>query len=86
MTGDAGFLGSLLCDDLVQHGDEVVCFDNLSTSESGNTAHLLTHERFTFLQTDFTQMVCQSRTRSTQCRTSRARGHHRSIGACPSRC
>lgn len=57
VTGGAGFLGSHLCDALVQRGDEVVCVDNLSTSNGGNIAHLLSDERFSFVQADVTDGV-----------------------------
>jgi len=40
VTGGAGFVGSHLCEALVQRGDEVVAVDNLSTSRRDNVAHL----------------------------------------------
>jgi dTDP-glucose 4,6-dehydratase len=50
ITGGAGFLGSHLCDSLVQAGHSVVCMDNLLTGRMENLSHLLGHERFTFLK------------------------------------
>lgn len=41
VTGGAGFLGSHLCDRLVQRGDHVICLDNLYTGRLDNIAHLL---------------------------------------------
>lgn len=40
ITGGAGFIGSHLCDALINRGDEVVILDNLSTGSSNNIAHL----------------------------------------------
>src|SRR3989441_8838826 len=49
ITGGAGFLGSHLCDRLIGMGHQVVCVDNLVTGSMDNVAHLLGHERFTFI-------------------------------------
>ena len=46
VTGGAGFLGSHLCEALLQRGDEVVCVDNLSTGSKDNIEHLLSNPRF----------------------------------------
>jgi UDP-glucose 4-epimerase len=48
ITGGAGFIGSHMADYLVGRGHEVVVFDNLSTGQLANTAHLADHERFKF--------------------------------------
>ena len=40
VTGGAGFLGSHLCDRLLERGDEVVCADNLFTGSKRNIEHL----------------------------------------------
>jgi dTDP-glucose 4,6-dehydratase len=50
ITGGAGFLGSHLCERLVQAGHSVICMDNLLTGRMENIAHLLGGERFTFLK------------------------------------
>ena len=50
ITGGAGFLGSHLCDALVQAGHTVICMDNLLTGRMENISHLLGNERFTFLK------------------------------------
>ena len=52
VTGGAGFLGSHLCDRLVQNGDEVICLDNLFTGNKENIAHLLQNPAFTFIEHD----------------------------------
>ena len=41
VTGGAGFLGSHLCERLVEEGHDVICLDNFFTSQKTNVAHLL---------------------------------------------
>ena len=57
ITGGAGFLGSHLCDHLLQLGHEVVCLDNLLTGSIDNIAHLLGNEHFRFLKHDVTEYM-----------------------------
>lgn len=52
VTGGAGFVGSHLCDRLLEIGHEVVCIDNLSTGKRHNIAHLQGHAAFTFFDAD----------------------------------
>ena len=52
VTGGAGFIGSHLCETLVNRGDAVVCLDNLLTGTQKNIAHLLTKKNFYFFQQD----------------------------------
>ncbi len=52
VTGGAGFIGSNLCESLVAEGNEVVCFDNLTTGKSSNLEHLMSRENFTFIEGD----------------------------------
>ncbi|GBL40220.1 MAG: UDP-glucuronic acid decarboxylase family protein [Nitrospiraceae bacterium] len=52
ITGGAGFLGSHLSDMLLQSGHSVICMDNLLTGRMDNLAHLLGHERFSFIKYD----------------------------------
>ena len=54
VTGGAGFLGSHLCDRLIQDGCDVLCVDNLYTGTKENVAHLLGHPRFEFMRHDVT--------------------------------
>ena len=54
VTGGAGFLGSHLCERLLEQGHEVVCADNLFTGTKRNIAHLLGQPRFEFLRHDVT--------------------------------
>jgi len=57
VTGGAGFLGSHLCDALLQRGDEVICLDNLITGSSDNVAHLLGNRKFRFVHHDVTEYI-----------------------------
>ena len=50
ITGGAGFLGSHLSDLLIAKGHHVVCMDNLITGRPENIAHLMGHERFSFIK------------------------------------
>jgi UDP-glucuronate decarboxylase len=52
VTGGAGFLGSHLCDRLIERGDEVLCLDNLFTGRKANIAHLLGHPQFELIRHD----------------------------------
>jgi UDP-glucuronate decarboxylase len=54
VTGGAGFLGSHLCERLINEGHEVLCVDNLFTGTRANIAHLLNHPRFEFQRHDVT--------------------------------
>jgi UDP-glucuronate decarboxylase len=54
VTGGAGFLGSHLCDRLVERGHEVLCADNFFTGRKANIAHLLGHPRFELVRHDVT--------------------------------
>ena len=50
ITGGAGFLGSHLCDVLIDQGHDIVCMDNFITGRPENIAHLMGHDRFTFIK------------------------------------
>jgi UDP-glucuronate decarboxylase len=54
VTGGAGFLGSHLCDRLIEAGNEVLCVDNLYTGSRRNIAHLLANPDFEFMRHDIT--------------------------------
>jgi UDP-glucuronate decarboxylase len=54
ITGGSGFLGSHLCDRLVERGDDVICADNLFTGRKRNIAHLLDRPNFEFMRHDVT--------------------------------
>src|SRR5581483_6597530 len=52
ISGAAGFIGSHLCDRLVDQGHEVVALDNLITGRQENIKHLLAARPFEFIQHD----------------------------------
>jgi UDP-glucuronate decarboxylase len=54
VTGGAGFLGSHLCEALLERDCDVVCADNFFTGRRGNVAHLLDNPRFEILRHDIT--------------------------------
>ncbi|HEX5645493.1 MAG TPA: UDP-glucuronic acid decarboxylase family protein [Nitrospira sp.] len=54
VTGGAGFLGSHLCERLLEAGHEVLCVDNYFTGSKRNIEHLLAHPRFEALRHDVT--------------------------------
>jgi dTDP-glucose 4,6-dehydratase len=57
VTGGAGFLGSHLCERLVDRGDEVVCIDNLITGRVENIEHLFGQRSFRFVQHDVSDHI-----------------------------
>lgn len=52
VTGGAGFLGSHLCERLLQQGHEVLCMDNFFTGRRRNVAHLLENRNFELIRHD----------------------------------
>ncbi len=57
VTGGAGFLGSHLCERLVQEGHDVICLDNFFTGTKANIANLLGRPNFELLRHDLVQPV-----------------------------
>ncbi len=57
ITGGAGFLGSHLCDYLLERDWQVLCLDNLVTGAQSNIGHLLSHPRFRLVQQDVTRYL-----------------------------
>ena len=54
ITGGAGFIGSHLCDRLLQEGNEVICLDNYFTGSKRNIVHLLENPYFELVRHDVT--------------------------------
>jgi UDP-glucuronate decarboxylase len=54
VTGGAGFVGSHLCERLLDRGDEVIALDNLFTGSKANINHLLDNKNFEFIRHDVT--------------------------------
>ncbi|MCA1750468.1 MAG: GDP-mannose 4,6-dehydratase [Flavobacteriales bacterium] len=52
VTGGAGFIGSNLCEDLLDCGNRVVCFDNFATGKRENVAPFLSHPNFKLIEAD----------------------------------
>jgi dTDP-glucose 4,6-dehydratase len=57
ITGGAGFLGSHLCEMLLEKGWDVLCLDNLVTGNQSNVAHLIPHARFRFAHQDVSRYI-----------------------------
>lgn len=57
ITGGAGFLGSHLCEKLIENGHKVICLDNLITGSLENIAHLFGNENFRFIKYDVTEFI-----------------------------
>lgn len=57
VTGGAGFLGSHLCERLLDEGLDVVCMDNLITGSLANIEHLFGRAGFTFVHHDVTNFI-----------------------------
>ncbi len=55
VTGGAGFLGSHLCDRLIERGDNVYCIDNLITGNRDNIKHLEENPNFKFINHDVSE-------------------------------
>ncbi len=57
VTGGAGFIGSHLCEKLLEEGNDVVCMDNLFTGQKDNIRHLMDSPFFEFIRHDILQDV-----------------------------
>jgi UDP-glucuronate decarboxylase len=57
ITGGAGFIGSHLCERLLNEGNEVICLDNFFTGRKENVAHLLDNYKFELIRHDITEPI-----------------------------
>jgi UDP-glucuronate decarboxylase len=57
VTGGAGFIGSHLCEKLLQHGHDVIALDNFFTGRKVNILHLLDDKRFELVRHDVTEPI-----------------------------
>ena len=55
VTGGAGFIGSHLCEKLLDQGNKVICLDNLLTGSKKNISKYLSNENFKFINHDITK-------------------------------
>jgi UDP-N-acetylglucosamine 4-epimerase len=63
ITGGAGFIGSNLCERLLEQGNKIVCLDNLSTGQRSNIDQFIDHPNFKFIEGDLCDVeVCQKAT------------------------
>ena len=57
VTGGAGFIGSHLCDKLIQEGNHVICLDNFFTGSHKNIEHLLDNKEFELIRHDIVEPI-----------------------------
>lgn len=57
VTGGAGFIGSHLCERLLNDGNEVICLDNFFTGRKANILHLLDDRNFELIRHDVTEPI-----------------------------
>ena len=57
VTGGSGFLGSHLCERLLERGDNVVCLDNFFTGRKENILHLMGNPRFELIRHDIVEPI-----------------------------
>lgn len=57
VTGGAGFVGSHICDRLIERGDKVICLDNFFTGRMANIAHLKNHPQFQLVDHDIVHPI-----------------------------
>ncbi|GAA4282074.1 SDR family oxidoreductase [Gaetbulibacter aestuarii] len=79
VTGGAGFIGSNLCEELLQHGVHVVCLDNFATGKQENIQPFLSHPNFKFIEGDIRNLE----TCKTACKNIEFVLHEAALGSVP---
>ena len=67
VTGGAGFIGSHLCERLLEEKNEVICLDNYFTGAKKNIVNLMDNPYFELVRHDVTQPILPSKTRTALC-------------------
>lgn len=57
ITGGAGFIGSHLCERLLNEGNDIICLDNFFTGSKDNVIHLMDNHRFELIRHDITREI-----------------------------
>lgn len=79
VTGGAGFIGSNLCEDLLNHGNQVVCLDNFSTGHLANIQAFENHQHFHLIEGDIRDFsICLD-----ACKGVDVVLHHAALGSVP---
>ena len=65
ITGGSGFVGSYLCEILINDGHEIIVVDNLLTGSTENINHLMHNEYFSFIEHDVQNHIAVSYTHLT---------------------
>ena len=55
ITGGAGFIGSHLCERLLNEGNDIICLDNFFTGSKDNIRHLVGNDHFELVRHDITK-------------------------------
>ncbi len=79
VTGGAGFIGSNLCQRLLEYGNEVICLDNFSTGKRENVDSFLLNPRFTLIEGDIRSLqTCHAAVKDADYVL-----HHAALGSVP---
>ena len=67
VTGGAGFIGSNICEDLLEKNNKVTCLDNFITGKKSNISHLLSNPNFSLIEGDIRNIEdCHNATKNNE--------------------